>query len=93
VTALPPVTAIPAAVLIARAGRYRASSGEIVELRAGPGYLFAADSTLGVPAHLMFFPQSASEFTGFDPVRGTLVPLRFLGGDLELASGLRLRRD
>jgi CubicO group peptidase (beta-lactamase class C family) len=91
-TAPPAVTAIPAATLNARAGRYRAASGEIVELRAGPGYLYAADSALGVPADLMFFPQSPSEFTGFDPVRGTLVPLRFQGDELELPSGRRLRK-
>jgi CubicO group peptidase (beta-lactamase class C family) len=91
-TAPPPVAAIPPAALNARTGRYRSAGGETVELRAGPGYLYAADSTLGVPADLMFFPQSPSAFTGFDPVRGTLVPLRFEGDELELASGRRLRK-
>jgi CubicO group peptidase (beta-lactamase class C family) len=91
----PRVAALPATTLQARAGRYRAE-GDALELLAGPGYLYAAANTLGVPTSVMFFPQDdALRFTAFDPTDGSRVRLSFGQGDdrpvtIELADGRRV---
>jgi CubicO group peptidase (beta-lactamase class C family) len=90
---LPPVAAVPSPVLEPRAGRY-VSERDTLELRAGPGYLYAEANRLEVPTDVIFFPQDASHFTGFDPPGGSQTRLWFdpVGDALtvELANGQRI---
>jgi CubicO group peptidase (beta-lactamase class C family) len=89
---LPAVSRVPSMVLRARAGRYVADS-DTVEVRAGNGYLYVASNRLEVPTNIMFFPQRAEDYTGFDPATGKLTGLAFVAGkslSIELSSGKRV---
>ena len=73
---LPPVVSVPSADLEARAGAYLAGL-DTLQLRAGPGYLYAGANRLQVPSNVMFFPQDPLHFTGFDPSTGDQTRLGF----------------
>jgi hypothetical protein len=91
---LPAVVDLPGEVLQTRAGRY-SSSGDTLQLLAGPGYLYAAANAVQVPTNVMFFPQDAFHFTAFDPSTGNRTHLSFgLGKEgtvmIDLANGHRV---
>lgn len=77
---LPSVRALPDAALAACSGEFAADAGRLT-LGRGNGFLFALGNALGVPTNVMFFPQSATNFTGFDPASGGRTTLAF-GVDL-----------
>ena len=90
----PPVVELPDSAFASSAGRYVVGA-DTLELRAAPGYLYAADNHLGVPTDVMFFPNGGGKFTGFDPQRGTLTGLRIDAAgegqvEIELADGRRI---
>ena len=60
----------------ARAARYR-SGRDTVQLLAGPGYLYVAANSVGIPTNVMFFPQDPVHFTAFDPSTSTRTTLWF----------------
>jgi CubicO group peptidase (beta-lactamase class C family) len=74
---LPPVVRLDDGVLASLAGRYTGPRGEQVEFLTAEHYLYARPNEVSVPADVMFFPQSATEFTGFDPQRREITRLRF----------------
>lgn len=75
---LPAVARISRRALEQRSGRY-VSGESVLELRAGPGYLYAVAGVLDVPANVMFFPQGSRRFTAFDPARNEMTRLEFSG--------------
>jgi hypothetical protein len=81
--ALPEVTSLPVAALATQARLYR-SGNDSLQLRAGPGYLYAEPNQFGVPTELMFFPQDTLHFTAFDPPSGNLSGLRFDDGSVTI---------
>jgi CubicO group peptidase (beta-lactamase class C family) len=92
VTALPPVKTMERGQLLQSAGRYRIGRDSLV-LRVGSNYLYADTNALGVPTNVMFFPQSSSAFTGFDPATRTITRLQFTPGKsvvVESANGKRI---
>ncbi len=75
---LPPaVIKLDATTLSRYTGSYSASSGSTFQIRATDGYLYVAENNLSLPSSVLFFPQSRSEFTGFDPVNSRTISLRF----------------
>jgi len=95
--ALPPaVINLPDTALAARAGRYVAA-GDTLELTAAPPYLYASTNRLGMPTTVMFLPQSAREFTGYDPLSGATTRLRFRadhsGLEVVLSDGRRVTAE
>ena len=74
-SALPPVVRpYPMDRLTSHMGKYRAGS-DTLELRAGPGYLYAAPNKLNVPTDVIFLPQGQGRFAGFDPATGAVTRL------------------
>jgi CubicO group peptidase (beta-lactamase class C family) len=73
---LPPVVPISREALEEREGRYFVGQ-DILELRSGIGYLYAAGNRLDVPTTVMFFPQDSSSFTAFDPASRAVTRLEF----------------
>ena len=59
---------------------------DTLDLRAGPGYLYAAANQLGIPTNVMFFPQDPDHFTAFDPATGFLTRLEFTDSDRPFAT-------
>lgn len=91
---LPPVERLSRAQLTQLAGRYVVGN-DTLDLQLGGNYLYAAANRLEVPTNVMFFPQSTTLFTGFDPVPRTVTRLHFRQGEtpsliVELANGKRL---
>jgi len=91
---LPPVLPLSEETLEVRAARYR-SGGDTFQLLAGPGYLYAAANSLGIPTNVMFFPQDQLHFTAFDPSTSARTTLWFGQSKdglvtLELADGRRV---
>ena len=92
---LPPlVNDLRPAAIRTYAGRFVAGD-DTLALRSDPGYLYAAANRLGVPVDVMFFPQTAGEFTGYDPQSGAVTILRFPSGpdgpvEIRLAGGRRI---
>jgi hypothetical protein len=77
-TPLPPVVPMTGVTLDARGGLYVAGR-DTLDLRAGPGYLYASANRLGIPTDVMFFPQDDDHFSGFDPAGQDLTRLEFSG--------------
>lgn len=82
---LPAVHPQPFSELEARAGTYIAL-GAPVEVRAAKDYIYVLKNDAGIPSDLMYFPQSADAYTGFDVMRvpypkDPVVSLRFTGAD------------
>jgi hypothetical protein len=88
---LPPVAPMGRRALAARAGRF-AAGRDTVELRAGDGYLYAAENRLGVPTDVMFFPQGGTRFTAFNPTTRAVTRLELAGRAVAftLADGRRV---
>ena len=88
---LPPVARVARTTLAARAGRFVAGS-DTLELRAGAGWLYAAENRLGVPTNVMFFPQDGARFTAFDPALRAVTRLELAAGPavFTLADGRRV---
>ncbi|MFL5384091.1 MAG: serine hydrolase domain-containing protein [Longimicrobiaceae bacterium] len=86
--ALPPVARV---TLAARGGRFAAGT-DTVALRPGPGYLYALENRLGVPANVMFYPQDGARFTAFDPALRAVTRLELTAGSavFTLADGRRV---
>lgn len=95
---LPAVAPLPQTALAACSGRFATDMGGLV-LDYGDGFLFARENDVAVPTNLMFFPQGARHFTGFDPVAGVRTTLEFDAGLISLtitlpdASRIELRRQ
>ena len=79
---LPPVVRLPETALAARSGLFATAAGWVT-LSHGEHFLFANDNDPAIPTNVMFLPQDATHFTGFDPASGARTTLEF---DASLAS-------
>jgi CubicO group peptidase (beta-lactamase class C family) len=88
---LPAVRPYPTDKLISHVGKYRAGN-DTLELRAGPGYLYAVSNKLTVPTDVIFLPQGQGRFTGFDPATGTVTRLEVAAATVTivLSNGRRI---
>src|SRR6266498_1473433 len=89
---LPQVVAVGSHLLASRSGHYASGRGT-VEIRAGSVYLYATANGLDIPSDVMFFPQGADHFTGFNPVTRAVTHLDVAGGGHPLAGLHADRRE
>lgn len=77
---LPRIVPVGSRLLESMSGHYASGRGA-VEIRAGPGYLYATANDLGIPSDVMFYPRSAGHFTGFNPATRKVTRLDVPGED------------